>query len=870
MKITKNIFFTFSLLSSVMCFADDFKADFLKPPLEFATRPLWFWNNSEVTEEGVIEQMEKGRDESGYGGYGILPFNPPRQNGFAPEYLSDDYFKVYETALKTAKRLGMHMTLYDEFGFPSGSAGGRHGDGVTRFRNKHPQHTLKRLDKVEFSVNKPAAINRPVPEDGKLMSAVAMEVNKKEIVNLVEFIKDGNLVWDAPEGNWKVMFFVNKTTSNAIVDYLDPEACQLFVEMTHQAYYDRFKEYFGTTIDGTFFDEPTIYHEGGRVWTGNFNDKFTDKHGFDPAPLYPALWYDIGPETEAARNYLFGFRAELYAKGFTKVIQDWATKHGISATGHQDQEEVVNQTAISGDLMLSFKYLDIPGIDKIGGRRAEQVYKVVSSSAYNWDKALVMSETYGAMGDVSFEVLRRVAMDQYTSGINLLIPHAVWYDENKVTYKPELSWRHPKYKDGLKEYNEFMGRLNLLLQPHGKHVADICILYPSATMQAEHYMDGPVRAYHGGVNIPQLDYVNVAEILNNGIGFDFTFLHPEVLNEKISLKETSLHLDNKVNTEEFKVLVLPSHTTINSDNLKKIKAFYDAGGKVIATGTLPSKSAQFGQDEFVKKTISEMFPHSVEMEKVSFDASSSWDSYDPRLVFDNVETTRWNAKDKSLNDQWIEISFPSEVTTDGVNIVEAFDRVNSYSLQYWKDNSWATWKEGETIGKLNLSLDKITTKKVRLNLISVKGKSSASISEIQFLLNGEQANDQGSEPMKTHSNANGGATFHLGTANLEELKKALDTSLNVYDVEFQKGKELRYIHKVVDGKEVYYLANLGNKDKASWVDFRGKLQPEIWNPHTGQSEKVNFRHVTEDGIDKTQIEINLKRNRSLFVTGTKE
>ena len=244
------------------------------------------------------------------------------------------------------------------------------------------------------------------------------------------------------------MAFVCVKDGDPICDYLDPEAADRFIEMTHQAYYDRFTAHFGTTIDSTFFDEPTLYRAQGRTWTDQFNEKFKARHGFDPRPYYPALWYDIGPETQAARNYLFGFRAELYATGFPKRIQDWCDAHGITATGHQDQEEVVNPVSVSGDLMKCFQYLDIPGIDKIGGNRpAERFYKVISSAAYNWDKALVMSETYGAMGDLSWDAIYAVAMEQYTKGINLLIPHAVWYDDAKVTFKPELSWRNPLYAD---------------------------------------------------------------------------------------------------------------------------------------------------------------------------------------------------------------------------------------------------------------------------------------------------------------------------------------------------------------------------------------------------------------------------------------
>ncbi|VGO12673.1 hypothetical protein PDESU_01226 [Pontiella desulfatans] len=844
----------------------DMQQEFINPPLKYATRPLWFWANTPVTVEGVQEQLEAARDQSGYGGFGILPFNPPRQKGFKPDYLSDDYFEVYGAVLAKAKELGMTMCLYDEFGFPSGSAGGRHGDGVARFKNKYPQHTIKRLDKVEKELTGPAQYAAAIPQTGRLMSVVAMETTTKKRVNLTDQVKNGRIEWSAPNGSWKVMSFMCVPTENYLVDYLDPEACQLFVNMTHEAYYKRFKEYFGTTIDGTFFDEPTIYHENGRVWTGAFNEKFEGEHGFDPAPYYPALWYDIGPDTQAARNALFGFRAELYAKGFPKVIQAWSEKHGIVSTGHQDQEEVVNQTGISGDLMLSFKYQDSPGIDKIGGRPAERVYKVVSSAAYNWDKALVMSETYGAMGDISWDQVYHVAMEQYTKGINQLIPHAVWYDDNKVTYKPEFSWRHSKYAEGLPQYNKYMGRLNLLLQNHGRHVADIAVLYPVKTMQGGHYLDSPVRAYWGGVEIPELDYVEVGELLATDLCRDYTFLHPEALNEKCAVEGDALKLSNPINYEHYKVMIIPGHTTIEWANLKKIKAFYDQGGKVIATGTLPYKSAEFGHDEDVVATIRSMFP-GAPLGRVEplFSASTSWSGHGPELAFDGSEQTRWNSKDGESENQWLEFSFEQELPVNQVDVLEMFDRVSSYRVQYMKGGQWVDWVSGQKLGKKTHKLEQVVTSKVRLCMDTTNGAKSVSVAEFSVTLDGKAPVRAVAVPAITSTNSKGGKAVFLKTPTAQNLRETLDAMVDTYDVEFEAGQELRYIHKVKDGKEIFFFANLNKQAIHSWVELRGTLTPELWNPHTGAIQPADFSHAKKGAENITRVKIELDRIQSVFV-----
>jgi len=605
------------------------------------------------------------------------------------------------------------------------------------------------------------------------------------------------------------------------------------------------------------------------MWTGRFNEKFKVKYGFDPMPYYPALWYDIGPETQAARNYLFGFRSELYATAFPKVIQEWSKKHGIAATGHQDQEEVVNPVSVAGDLMKCFKHQDIPGVDKIGGNRpAERFYKVISSAAYNWDKALVLSETYGAMGDISWQTIYHVAMEQYTKGVNQLIPHAVWYDHGKVTFKPELSWRHDKYADGLQAYNTYMSRLNLMLQNHGRHVADIAVLYPIATLQAGHYLDGALGHYRGGVAIPEADYVDVGELLATQVGRDYTFLHPEVLDEKCEVEGDTLGLNNPVNHETYKVMILPGHKTIFWSNLKKVKAFYDNGGKVIATGTLPYKSAEFGHDEDVVKTIEALFPGAREAAEESggVTASSSWPGYGPELVTDGSEETRWNAKDGTSGDQWLEIDFGEKRGFDRVAITEVFDRITSYSVQYLDGSKWANCADGTTLGDKSITFDKVTSSKVRLYIHTIKS-DSASIAEFSVAIGDVPLHDGKSSPLTVAENEQGGMAAFLKKPNAQTLQDALDRMLEVYDVEFEAGNTLRYIHKIHDGRHIYFLANLGKTPVSTQVYLRGTLRPELWNPHTGEISQPKYLHEKKGTVDVTNVKISLLPATSMFIAG---
>jgi len=853
------------LLSATLCHAE-MKRDFVDPPLKFRSRPLWFWNNTEVTAAQVETQLRGNRDQSGYGGLAPLPFG----KNFTPKYLSEAYFSLYGVAVEKARALGMFLTIYDEYGFPSGSGGAHMGDGIPRFKNKYPDATLKRLDKHEEDVAGPGTYAKPIPQ-GTLMSLVAMNVDTKERVDLTDKVRQGSISWSIPTGSWKIMTFVCVLDGDTNVDYLEPDQVARFIDMVYQPYYDRFSKDFGSTISGAFYDEPTMYRAQGRVWTDRFNEKFLAAHGFSPTPYYPALWYNIGPETQAARNYLWGFRAELYAAGYMKTIQDWCTAHGgIPLLGHQDQENIKNPVGVSGDLMKSYQYQDVPGIDKIGwDNDPEAYYKIVSSVAYNWDKAQVMTETYGAMGNLSWDRLYAIVMEQYAKGINNFVPHGVWYNLEDITYRPELSYRNPRYADGLPAYNTYIGRLNVLLQDTGRHVADIAVLYPIATLQAGYYFDGPIIPYSGGVNIPEADYIYLGELLATKVCRDFTFLHPEVLDERCSVNGDRITLNNRVNHEEYKVVILPGHRTIRWSNLKKIKQFYDNGGKVIATGQLPYKSAEFGHDADVVATIKAMFPKVSQ--QILATASTEWresGAYEAAKAIDGSKDTRWAPSDEQSKDWWLEVNFGTDQTFNSTLIDEAFSRVTSYSIQYWNGSTWTTCASGRSIGTNKVDkFDPVTSSRVRLSIGSVSS-ATPSICEFETHLD-DGPNLNHSDALVVHNGEKDSRTIYLNSPNASNLQQALDLAMDVYDVEFENNKSLRYIHRVKDNTDIYFFANVSDQAVRTSVRLRGRITPEIWNPHNGQRSASDYTNAVENGQPVTRVNLTLNPVQSVFIVGSR-
>ncbi len=712
--------------------AGSLEEDFARPPARFQTRPLWFWNGL-LSKGQTTEIMERSR-ASGYAGFGILPAQHMK-----PAFMSAEFIEQYAHAVEEAGRLGLKMCLYDEYWFPSGAAGGQ-------LAQQYPEALSQRLDMAAHDVAGPARFERTLP-GGKLMAVVAMHTQSLARVNLTGLVKDGHLTWDAPAGAWKVMIFTCvRDGARGLVNYLDPEAARKFIVLTYEKYYAALQKHFGSTIDSAFYDEPTMHWvEGGRAWTGDFNRKFRARHGYDPAPLYPALWFDIGPETAAARNALFGFRAELYADGFVKPIAAWCRAHGIALTGHQDQEEIVNPVGLCGDLLKCMRDQDIPGVDQVFQYgRGSKAYKLISSVAYNYDRALVMTECYGGIGGLPVAHLYREAMDQFCKGINLMVPHAVWYDTNQVIFQPELSYRTAPYAAELPAYNRYLARLQRMLQG-GRHVADIAVLYPIATLQAG-YRFGVGKPYEGGVIPPEADYMQVGEALALQVRRDYTFIHPEVLDAKCSVDGPTLRLNNQINREQYRVIILPGSRAIHRSNLDKARRFYDNGGVVIATTRLPEWSAEFGQDAPVRETVVALF------------GSNS----------------------------------PPGASTP-----------------------------------------------------------TASLASSTFL---------------KRTNAHGGKAYFVARPEPAALQRALDDARSDWDVRFEqdlkvRGGNLSYIHKIIEGRDVFFFGNSSDTPVKTGVTLRGQLRLERWDPHTGTIQP----QPAEIGDGTTRIALELAPVRSVFL-----
>jgi alpha-L-rhamnosidase len=692
-------------------------AIFKAPPAAYRGHAMWSFPLTTLNEKYVVSGIEE-MAKLNYGGFfieagGMRPGTTP-----AVPFLSAEYFRFYNLALEEAKKQGLEVILYDDYAFPTGTVGGQ-------LATAFPQHLAKSLNLSEQDASGPSKIEVAVPK-GIYIGAVMMNRDTHELSDVSDARRGDSVVFQIPSGNWKAMVFYLAEGRARVVDYLDEKAMDAFISMTYEKYQQNFGKYFGNLITQTFYDEPSMHHQD-RMWTPGFNAEFQKKYGFSPMKYYPALWYDIGPATAAARNALFGFRGELYHRNFIKKLNDWCAAHHLRFGGHTDQEEPINPTPLTGDLMKVFEYQSVPIVDDIWWwGRSNVSYKIVTSSAFNWDKPVAAAETYAAYRILDEKIAYSVAMDQFAMGVNFQIPAR--------TQQPKRA-----------EVNEYVGRLSYMLQ-HGRHVADIAVLYPSASLLAAYHNAGGVQfPLPAGEQAPQItetayareggpvygmDYQNLGESLFRGLRVDYTYLHPDVLVNRATIASGKITLNNRENREEFSVLFLPAGDTISLAAATRIKEFYDQGGKVIATGLLPARAAEFGKDAEVRRIIYDVFGY--------------------------------------LPDQPLR-----------ADLRRAQDRQNFYVFWYY-----------------------------------------------------------------TRKNAAGGQSMFIPNTHPWLVDFALRQVLPQRDVDIQQSivtpkvgpdydGALTYIHKVRDGRDIYFFANSTAKEVDTKVVLRGKKTLKTWNPHTG-------------------------------------
>ncbi|MGA2500615.1 MAG: glycosyl hydrolase [Tepidisphaeraceae bacterium] len=583
-KIT--ILTIFPLLASHVLLAQEptiatLEDQFLKMPMEARrhTGPL-FWLHGDETKAQLEGELKNVLD-----GHNGTFTTEPRPH---TDWLGEGWYRDVGICLDFARKNNLTMFIYDDWWWPSQMMGGR----------VPPQYGSKRLEASVVTIDGPREISEVGYGDANLIAVIAGKeavgetIDGKTLANLTASVKDGTLRWNVPDGKWKIMKFTwrfNGTKGGQqkyiSVDGASPDCVDWFIKTVYQPHYDHFKDDYGKTIVGYFYDEPETQGDWGTDVM-----KVIAERKFDLNKLLVGYKFKLAGEEQTAAFYSYiDCFAEAWGRTMYGGMSRWCRDHNVVSMGHFMEHEncIFDRNMSGGNMMQLQKFSGMGGIDLVCGQVYPgqrnmgfyQMPKIASSIAhtYNKDNNIAMCEIFGGYNQVlTYAEMKWLADWEQVRGVNHLIPHSfnprAPYDSDypPYFYNGGFEPRWPLYR----VWADYNNRLSLMLTG-GRHIAPVAFLHLG-------------QSYHVGEKIRPEELTSALQDAQ----FDCDWLLYDAWENDARLEGKQINLHK----EDYEVLVVPAAEVIPYPTLAKAREFFDKGGVVVGYGMLPTKSATLGHD----------------------------------------------------------------------------------------------------------------------------------------------------------------------------------------------------------------------------------------------------------------------------------
>lgn len=541
------------------------------------TGPL-FWLHGDESRERLETYLDRVA-ESGNGAFTAesRPHN---------DWLGEGWYRDLDICLKKARELDLQMWIFDEKWWPSQMVGGK----------VPPEYGSKTMAAAATPVEGPKRLTEPGYDGREFIGAVAGReteagVDGASLVDLAPHIRDGTLTWDAPAGRWKVMKFTWQLTGPKgmqqkmiAVDGASPDCVEWFLKTVYQPHYDRFKDDFGRTIRGYFFDEPeTLGDWGTDVMT------LLAERKVDWKKALVAWKFRLAGEEQIAARYQYADAfAEAWGRTMYGGMSKWCREHRVVSIGHfmEHSNDLFSRQLCAGNMFQLQKYCGMGGIDLVcrqfyPGERKPGLWQMARlgssiTHVYNKPDDIAMCEIFGAYGqDLTYPQIKWLTDQMQVRGVNFMIPHSfnprAPHDTDcpPYFYNGGFEPRYPLHR----VYCDYTSRLSVLLSG-GRHVAPVAFLFPGQSMHAGRCVRNDA----------------LTDTLDDAL-YDCDWVPYDAFEELAAIEGGAL----KLHKESYRILIVPPAEVIPYPALAKAKEFFEKGGIVVGYDVLPGKSATLGK-----------------------------------------------------------------------------------------------------------------------------------------------------------------------------------------------------------------------------------------------------------------------------------
>lgn len=554
--------------------------NWINPSSDYRSAPFWSWNGK--LESDVLTRQIENMHNSGMGG-----FYMHSRSGLKTEYLSEEWFDAISASINKAKELGMKACLYDEDRYSSGFASGY----ATR---DYPEFSAKILVMREKCQLKGDEIR---------IASFHIEFDKDGF--LIGYIKDdkGDYCFDVVIENESPWLNNSKP-----LDMCYDKAVERFMAYSYEAYYDRYKDEFGSTIPSIFTDEIKInwlehisdwddHIICATYWTYDYTSKFRHIMGYSIEDVLPEIFFRKKKQqfSKISFNHL-QVMSQLMIENYTQKIGQWCKDRNIAFTGHLHLDQF-DSVFLQGLGMRHFEYFGWPGIDILGDRVIKlNAIKQATSVANQLGKERVVAELYGCTGwDFPLSKHKFHGDWQYVMGINYRCQHLTHYTLTgfgKKDYPASISHHSPWFKY-YKVIEDYFGRLSYIMS-QGKYDCETLVLCPQESLMGYYEGVHPFKEVknQGYIEKVSNEWESIVEMMiNHHIPFDFG---DEYLLEKYGSVDGDVV---SVGDMTYKTVVILNDAIIKESTIDFLKR---SGVSVIIVSSLPMVVDGMEKDELEK------------------------------------------------------------------------------------------------------------------------------------------------------------------------------------------------------------------------------------------------------------------------------
>lgn len=544
---------------------NDFKSlatEFKMPSAEYTTAPFFVWDG-EITKEEIEKDLISFKNAGS-----LQVFVHPRP-GLITEYLSDEWFDLFKYTVDKGKELGMKVWIYDENSYPSGFAGGHVPAEMPESYNQGQGLKLTRVNILPDTAARYFLCLKE-SEDGfeDITGSLDQEMGKKGKYLLFSKTFNGRSPW---YGGF------------SYVDLLYPGVTQKFIEVTMKGYEKYVLQDFGTTIPGTFTDEPQISSPGGIRWTPDLFERFSEMWKYDLKTQLPSLFEEVGEWKKVRHNYTQTL-LDLFIERWSKPWFTYCSEKGLKFTGHYWEHEWPNSRQ-GGDNMAMYAWHQLPAVDMLFNRWDDKTpgaqfgnvrsIKELASAANQTGRQRKLSETYGGSGwELNFTDMKRNGDWEYALGVNLMNQHLNYFTmagARKYDYPPTFDYHEPWWND-YSYINEHFARLSLALSS-GSQVNDILVLEPTTTAWL---YDSYVKSNKKAVEIGQSFQTFITTLEKAQVEYDLG--SENIMRDLGDISNGMLVIGKAAYS---RVVIPPMTENLNIETYRLLERFVANGGKLI-------------------------------------------------------------------------------------------------------------------------------------------------------------------------------------------------------------------------------------------------------------------------------------------------